>query len=148
MVTATNRRYRSSGRFNSQLFSVSVFSVSAFSLRLFVADHFHPVDRLTVQPPEWLRSFGLERSHVDREAVLHVRLEQSLVSLVDFLDRNDFDIGRDVMLAAKIEHLLGFGDATDGRAGETAAPHDEAKRRNGEGLRRSADKCKIAVDAE
>jgi len=30
----------------------------------------------------------------------------------------NFDIGGDVMFAAKIEHLLRFRDAADGRAGE------------------------------
>src|SRR5713101_5271007 len=99
-------------------------------------------------PPEWIRSFRPERSHVDRETVLHIGLEQSFVSFVDFLDRNDFDIGGDVMLAAKIEHLLGFGDAADGRARETAAPHDEAECRNHDRLSGSADQRKIAVDAE
>ena len=57
-----------------------------------------------------------ERSHVDGEAVLHIRLEQSLVGFVDLLDRDDFNIGGDVVLAAKIEHLLSFGDAADVRA--------------------------------
>src|SRR2546430_4016251 len=93
-------------------------------------------------------SLRFERSHVDRETVLHIGLEQSLVGFVDFLNRNDFDIGGDVMLAAKVEHLLGFGDATDRGAGETATPHDEAKRRNRDRLRRSADQRKIAVDPE
>ena len=39
-----------------------------------------------------------ERSHIDREAVLHIGLEQSLVGFVDLLDRDDFDIGGDVVL--------------------------------------------------
>ena len=55
-----------------------------------------------------------ERSHVDREAVLHIGLEQSVVGLVDLLDWDDFDIGSDVMGPAKIEHLLGFGDTANG----------------------------------
>ena len=70
---------------------------------------------------EQSRSLRFERSHVDGEAVLHIGLEQSLVGFVDLLDGDDFDIGGDVVLAAKVEHLLGFGDAADGRAGETAA---------------------------
>ena len=45
-----------------------------------------------------------------------------MVSFVDFLDRDYFNVSGDVMLSAKIEHLLGFRDAADGRAGETAAP--------------------------
>ena len=35
------------------------------------------------------------------EAVLHVGLKQSLVGFVDILIRDDFDIGGDVMCAAK-----------------------------------------------
>src|SRR5204862_7308364 len=93
-------------------------------------------------------SLRFERSHVDREAVLHVGLEQSLVGFVDFLDGNDFDIGSNVVSAAKVEHLLRFGDAANHRAGETAPPADEAKRRDRERLCRSADQRKIAVDAQ
>src|SRR5437899_12553458 len=59
-------------------------------------------------------SFRLKRSHVDREPVFHIRLEQSLIGFVHLLDGDDFDIGSDVMLAAKIEHLLRFGNTADG----------------------------------
>ena len=83
--------------------------------------------------------FRFERSHVDGEAVLHIRLEKSLVGFVRLLDGNDFDIGGDIMFAAKIEHLLGLGDPADHRAGQTVPPHDEAKRRDRQRLRRSAD---------
>jgi len=71
-----------------------------------------------------------------------------LVSFVDFLDRDYFNVSGDVMLSAKIEHLLGFRDAADGRAGETAAPHDQAECRNAHRLRGRADQRKIAVNAE
>jgi len=60
-----------------------------------------------------LHLLAFERSHVNREAVLHIGLEQSLVGFVDLLDRDDFNIGGDVVLTAKIEHLLSFGDAAD-----------------------------------
>src|SRR5512147_719607 len=79
-------------------------------------------------------SFRSERSHVDGEAVLHVGLQQSFVGFVDLLDGDDFDIGGDVMRPAKVEHLLGLVDATYGRAGETAAPHDEAEGRDAQGF--------------
>ena len=46
----------------------------------------------------WLVRF--EGGHVDGEAVLHVGLKQSLVGLVDLLDRDDFDVGGDVVLTA------------------------------------------------
>src|SRR5208283_2038321 len=54
--------------------------------------------------------FRFERSHVDREAVLHVRLHQPLISFVDLLNRNDFDVGDNVVLRAEVEHLLSFRD--------------------------------------
>ena len=73
-----------------------------------------------VAPPSRFRLLGFERSHIDREAVPHIGLEQSFVGFVDLLDGDDFDIGGNVMRPAKVEHLLGFGDAADGRAGETA----------------------------
>src|SRR6266481_9157013 len=69
--------------------------------------------------------FRFERSHVDRKPVLHIGLEQSFVSFVDFLDRDYFNVSGDIMLPAKIEHLLGFGDAANGRAGQAMATHDQ-----------------------
>ena len=89
-----------------------------------------------------------ERSHIDGEAVLHIGLEESVVGLVDLLDRDDFDIGSDVMGPAKFEHLLGFGDTANGRAGETTAPHDESKGRHTQGLLRCANKGDVAVATE
>ena len=56
---------------------------------------------------------GFERSHIDREAVLHIGLEQSLVGFVDLLNRDDFDVGGDVMRATKVEHLLSLWDTSD-----------------------------------
>lgn len=55
----------------------------------------------------------LERSHVDREAVLHIGLEQSVVGFVDLLNRDDLDIGGDVVFAAKIQHLLSLENTAD-----------------------------------
>src|SRR6266481_6327351 len=57
----------------------------------------------------WLKnllSLRFQRSHVDREAVFHIGLEQSFVCFVDLLNGNDFDVGGDVVFAAEIEHLL------------------------------------------
>src|SRR5437762_13779151 len=93
-------------------------------------------------------SLPFERSHVDREAVLHVGLEQSLVGFVDLLDRNHFHISGDVVFAAKVEHLLSFGDAANHRAGETAPPANEAERSDLQRLRGSADERKVTVHAE
>jgi hypothetical protein len=55
----------------------------------------------------------LERSHINGEAILYIRIGQSLVSLVDLLDWDDFYVGSDVMFAAKVEHLLRFGNTPD-----------------------------------
>src|SRR5215472_15726805 len=80
-------------------------------------------DQSGTQTCDWLillRLLRCERSHIYREAVLHIGLEQSLVSFVDLLDGDHFHICGDVMWTAKIEHFLGLGDASDGRAGETA----------------------------
>src|SRR5437879_2587304 len=93
-------------------------------------------------------SLRLKRSHVDREAVLNIGLEQSLVGFVDFLDGDNFNISGDVVGAAKVQHLLGFGDAANHRAGETAPPANETERRDAQRLCRSADQRKIAVHAK
>src|SRR6476661_6645638 len=90
-------------------------------------------------------SFRLKGSHIDGETILHIGLQQSLVSFVDFLDWNNFDVGRDVMFAAKIEHLLRFGDTADRRAGEAVSAEDQAEGRNRERFLRCADEGDIAV---
>ena len=59
------------------------------------------------------RRFGSKRSHVDGEAALHVGLEQSLVGVVDSLDRYYFDVGGNVMAPTEVEHLLGLSPAAD-----------------------------------
>jgi hypothetical protein len=58
-------------------------------------------------------SLALERRHVDREAVLHVRFHEPVVGLVDALDGDDLDVRGDAVLAAEVEHLLGLRDAAD-----------------------------------
>src|SRR5437879_6030832 len=90
---------------------------------------------------------GFERSHINGEAVLHIGLEQSLVAFVDLLDRDDFDIGGDVMCAAKVEHLLGLGDTANGRTGEAAASENKAEDRDGERLLRRTNQGDVAVAA-
>ena len=101
-----------------------------------------------IEKAELGRSLRPERSHIDGEAVLHIGLEQSLVGFVDLLDGDDFDIGGDVMLPAKVEHLLGFGEAADVRAGETAAPHDQSEGGDAQRLFWSADQRDVAVEAQ
>src|SRR5207247_9995874 len=93
-------------------------------------------------------SLRFERSHVDRETVLYIGPEQSLIGFVDFLDGDDFNVGSDVVGAAKVEHLLRFWDAANHRAGETAPPANETERSDTQRLRGSADKRKVTVHAE
>ena len=50
--------------------------------------------------------------------------------------------------AAEVEHLLGLGDAADGRAGEAAASEDEAEGRDGQRLLGRADQGDVAVARE
>ena len=47
--------------------------------------------------------------------------------LFNLLDIYYFYVGGDVVLPAEIEHLLGFGDAADVRAGKAAAAHNQAE---------------------
>src|SRR5207247_28197 len=125
-----------------------ILEASTAHLIPFVID-FHAVRPVChPAPPKWLRSFRLKRSHFDRKPVLYIGLEQSLIGFVDFLDRNDFDIGGDVVSAAKVEHLLRFRDAANHRAGETAPPADEVECGDAQRLCGSAHKCEIATDAE
>src|SRR6185312_5830950 len=91
---------------------------------------------------------GFEGSHVDRETVFHVRLHQSLIGFVDLLHGDDFDVGGDVVLAAEVEHLLCFGEAADGRAGEAASSEDEVEGGDREWLFRCPHKAQVAVVAQ
>jgi hypothetical protein len=59
-------------------------------------------------------SYADLREAIEGGAVLHIRLEQSLVGFVDLLDGDDLDVGGDVMCPAKVEHLVGLDDAADG----------------------------------
>jgi hypothetical protein len=54
-----------------------------------------------------------QRRDVAAEAVLRVGLHQSFIGLVHFLDRDDFNIGGDIMFASEIQHFLCFGDPAD-----------------------------------
>ena len=75
-------------------------------------------------------------------------LSQPLVGFVDLLDRNDLDVGGDVVLAAEVEHLLGFGEAADERAREAAAREDEAEDGDGQRLLWRAHHGDVAVAAQ
>src|SRR5258708_1502179 len=62
-----------------------------------------------------------QRTHVDDEAVFHILLQQALVSFIDFLDGDDFDVRSNVVLTAIVEHLLSFNHAADHGAGDGSA---------------------------
>src|ERR1700733_11565917 len=91
---------------------------------------------------------GFEGSHVDGEAVLDIGLEQAVVGLVDFLNGNDFDVGGDVVLTAEVEHLLGLGNAANGRAGKAAAADDQRKSSDGKRFFRRANESEVAIAAK
>src|SRR5262245_787456 len=69
-------------------------------------------NRLTMDVPL------LQGGHVHDEAVFHVALRQPVEGLVDLLDRNHLDVGRDAVLRAEVQHLLGLPDAADDRSRE------------------------------
>src|SRR5580698_1081516 len=54
-----------------------------------------------------------QRSHVDREAVLHIRLHQPLVGLIHLLNRNHLNVRGNVVVSAEIQHLLCLRDTTN-----------------------------------
>ena len=95
-----------------------------------------------------IRLLRFQRGHVDREPVLHIRLKQSVVSFVDFLDRYDFHIGCDVVLPAEIEHFLGLPDTANIRAGEVAIAHNQGECSHTERLGRRAENREITVAGE
>ena len=55
----------------------------------------------------------LQRLHIDDEPIPHISLYHTLISLVDVLDVDDLDIGDDMVLGAKVQHLLCFGNTSD-----------------------------------
>ena len=57
---------------------------------------------LTGVAREGLQGLGFQRLHVDAETVVDRPLEHPLVSLVDLLNGDDFNLAGDVVLAAEI----------------------------------------------
>src|SRR5208337_3505813 len=49
------------------------------------------------------------------EAVAHITLEHTLVSLIDFMDRDHLYIGQHAMLRTEIEHFLGLPNTSNER---------------------------------
>src|SRR5882757_823450 len=73
-------------------------------------------------------SVRLKRRHVDHKPVSHVAFQDAFVGLVDFLNRDGFNVARDIMRAAKIQHFLGFLNAANHGTRHTAPPQDQRKR--------------------
>src|SRR5204863_3513119 len=76
----------------------------------------------------------LQRGIVDHEAILHVALQQAVIRFVDLLDTDFFDVRRDAVLAAEIQHLLGFADAANRRSRKISPADDDAERADGKRL--------------
>ena len=70
-------------------------------------------------------------SHINREAILYIGLEHSIVSLVNLLDRNNFNICSNVMFATKVEHFLRFRKTSYYRTRDAAALEQKSKTRYG-----------------
>ena len=64
---------------------------------------------------------GFQGFHVDHETVFHVAFNHAFNGLVDVFDVEHFDVAGNPVLGAEIQHLLGFGNATDQRTGQHAA---------------------------
>jgi hypothetical protein len=54
-----------------------------------------------------------KRSHIDHEAVFYITFQQSFIGYIDIMNPDNPDIRSNLVLATKIEHLLGFGDSSD-----------------------------------
>src|SRR6202035_1251826 len=80
-----------------------------------------PVGRESAAPCSSQLGCVPDGGHVDHEAVFYVCLQESVVSFIDFLDRDDFHVRSNVVCTAEVEHLLSLGDAANGRTRETAA---------------------------
>ena len=64
---------------------------------------------------EWMNS-SVRLAHgarVNDEAVPHVGGQYALVGVVNFLGRDDFDLGSELVFGAEVEHFLGLADAAD-----------------------------------
>ena len=123
---------------------VSIVHFTCMNRRGLSQRSFRPAARREIHQVSLCR---FERRHIDGEAVLHIRLDQSVVGFVHFLDGDDLDIGSDIMGPAKIEHLLGFGDAANWRTGEASTSEYKAEGSDGERLFRRADEGDVAIAA-
>jgi hypothetical protein len=64
---------------------------------------------------EWMNS-SVRLAHcarVNDEAVPYVGGQYALVGVVNFLGRDDFDLGSELVFGAEVEHVLGLADTAD-----------------------------------
>ena len=87
----------------------------------------------------------MQRCHINNEAIFHVALDQAIVSLIYVLNGDEFDIRSDVMLAAEIQHFLGFFDTANQGAAETAPTKNQATDIQGKRFGWYSDLGKIAI---
>lgn len=71
---------------------------------------------------------GLQRGHVDHEAILHIANDHPLIGLVDVADIEHLDIAADAMLGAEIQHFLSLGDTANQRTRQHPALHHQIGR--------------------
>lgn len=63
-----------------------------------------------------------EAGHVDHQPVAHIAFQHPVVSAVDVIHRDQFDIRHEVVLGTEVEHFLRFANATNQGTGDAAAP--------------------------
>ena len=69
---------------------------------------------LGLHPRAFLRFASVfQRGHINNKAVFYIAFQYTLIRFIDILDFNHFYFGSDSMIAAEIEHLLCFDDATN-----------------------------------
>ncbi len=54
-----------------------------------------------------------KRSKVNHEPIFHVAFDHARIGVVDILDADDFDVRGNAVVTAKVEHLLGFFQASN-----------------------------------
>src|ERR1700689_2485630 len=90
----------------------------------------------------------LQRSHINHKPVLHITLEQTLVSLINLLNLDHLNVGGEAMIGAEIEHFLGLLNTADAGASQAMTPHNQVKNRNWQRLRRCSDHDHRAIAFE
>src|SRR6266487_2352249 len=71
---------------------------------------------------------GSKAGAVDHEPVSHVAALDACVGIVDLLDRDDFYVRDDSVLAAVVEHFLGLGNPADVGVREAPVAKEEHAR--------------------